>query len=149
MAYSYHPHPIVGATKVFIIAAILTVLLLFSGILLGGLSFILLLVVWAISILQMAVLFVRAHYQTITLDENAITYTAGIISRQRVVLPHQRISEASYNQGLVQRIFGVGTLTIDTAGGAHMAVRLADVRKNDLMKTLREINKKGGREEPK
>jgi len=73
-----------------------------------------------------------------------VTYITGILSRKRVVLPYQRISEASYDQGFVQRIFGVGTLRIDTAGGTTMAISVPDIIYKDLQEILGVINKKSG-----
>jgi uncharacterized membrane protein YdbT with pleckstrin-like domain len=46
---------------------------------------------------------------------------------------------------LIQRLFGVGSLNIDTAGGSDMAIRMADVKYSDIKLVLGEVKAKGGR----
>jgi uncharacterized membrane protein YdbT with pleckstrin-like domain len=110
MPHSFHPFPIVGAIKLLVLAVLLSLLLSFSAVFLGGLSFFVLLLVWVATILKIIMIFTTARYQEIILEGNTITYITGVISKNRLVLPYPRITEAGFSQGFLQRIFGVGTL---------------------------------------
>ena len=142
MPHSFHPFPVVGALKMLIMASILSLLLLIFTVLPAWLFTFLLLLIWAVTVLKMLMLIAAARYQEIILDDNTITYISGVISRNRLVLPYPRITEAGYTQGFLQRIFGVGTLKVDTAGGSKMAIYMQDVRYDDLTRILEKINRK-------
>jgi len=144
MVKPFHPLPIVGAVRIVFIAGIFTLLFSLFIPLYEWLFLLLFIAVWAIALIKIVLTFLRAQYQTILLEENNVTYITGILTRNRIVLPYQRISEASYNQGLVQRIFRVGTLRIDSAGGIPTAIYVADIRFDDLNKILDVINRKIG-----
>ncbi len=103
----------------------------------------LLMLLWLITFAFVLLAFLASRFHTLTLEENSIIYHSGIISTRNVILPYAKITEASYTQGLVQRVFGVGTLKIDTAGGSDVAIYLNDVKYDDLKKILGEVNTRG------
>jgi len=146
MAHSFHPHPVIGVVKIALYVALLAVLLFFLREMLGGLFVQILLIVFGFGIISTVFAFLMAKFQTVTLEENSITYTSGIFSMRRTVVPYSKITEASYIQGLIQRLFGVGTLSIDSAGGATIAIRMENVRYADLKKIIDEVNAKTGKE---
>jgi len=142
MTESFNPVPIVAAVKYIVSAVLLSVALFIIGFIIGGLAYLLILLMWAVTLFKIAIAFLRAQYHVLTLEKNTITYTYGIISRNQTVLPYSRVTEASYDQGFLQRIFKVGTLRIDSAGGSRIAVYLPDIRDKDLKRILKKINKK-------
>jgi len=146
MANSFNPHPMVAVTKAVVVAALIIASLFYIRESIADILFtaIIAVVLSCIAYILLAVLVTKFH--TITLEEQTITYHSGIISTRKIVLPYAKITEASYTQGLTQRIFGVGTLRVDTAGGADVAIHMADVRYADLKKILDEINKKSGKD---
>ena len=144
MAHSFHPHPIVGATKILIMTIILTALVIVMRDLLERILLPIIAALWLIGIVFIIVAFIASRFQTLTLEENGMLYHSGILSTRRILLSYAKITETSYTQGLVQRIFGVGTLNVDTAGGAMVAIRMNDVRHAELKKILHEIKLKGG-----
>jgi uncharacterized membrane protein YdbT with pleckstrin-like domain len=81
-----------------------------------------------------------AQTYTIALGESGITYSVGLFSRKEIVIPYSQVTEASYTQGILQRIFGVANLSVDTPGGSNMAIHLTDVRYADVKKTLDRIH---------
>lgn len=53
-----------------------------------------------------------------TLGSDEFNLYKGIISKRRVHVPYQRVQSVDQNASLLQRIFGVCTVSIDTAGGS-------------------------------
>jgi putative membrane protein len=140
MSYSYHPFPIVSIISAVVFTAFLLVLVFFLRDFLGGLFLPVAAIVIAIGFLRVSNLLIMAQTYTVTLGENGITYTRGIFSRKEVTLRYAQVTEASYTQGVLQRIFGIANLNVDTPGGSEIALRLVDVRYDDVKRTLDLIN---------
>lgn len=65
---------------------------------------------------------------------------SGIFNKKRVHVPYQRIQSVDQRATLLQRIFGVCTVSIDTAGGsANKAVTVPYVRKTQAEELRREL----------
>ncbi len=65
---------------------------------------------------------------------------SGIFNKKRVHIPYQRIQSVDQRASLVQRIFGVCTVSIDTAGGsANKAVTVPYVQKSQAEALRREL----------
>lgn len=86
-----------------------------------------------------------ARFQTIVIDEDTLTYESGILSKSRVILPFAMITESSYNQTLIQRIFQVGDIFIDSAGGTKNAIVVRDIKSGELDLIVKKINKRSGK----
>jgi uncharacterized membrane protein YdbT with pleckstrin-like domain len=72
--------------------------------------------VFGIGILILLYWYIKTRATKITITDNEIMYEKGILSKDRtsVSLPHIRAVQV--NQGLIDRILGVGTVQISTAG---------------------------------
>ncbi|MFH0738175.1 MAG: PH domain-containing protein [Candidatus Micrarchaeota archaeon] len=145
MARSFHPYPIVGATKSVLIGMLITAVLFIVRNLLGDYFLHAAIIVWFICLLFVTLSFAAVRFHTLTLDETSLSYHSGILSTRNIVLPYSRITEASYTQGLVQRVFGVGSMNLDTAGGAEMAVHVHDIKYSDIKDVMGEVKMKGGK----
>ena len=65
---------------------------------------------------------------------------SGILNKKRVHVPYQRIQSVDQRATLVQRIFGVCSVSIDTAGGAaNKAVMVPYVQKTQAEELRREL----------
>lgn len=85
-------------------------------------------VVVAAIIVVMRLLSYKHLYFTIGQDE--FNLFSGIFNKQRVHIPYARIQSIDQHATLLQRIFGVCTVSIDTAGGAsNKAVQIPYVTK--------------------
>jgi len=140
---SFHPHPIVAILKIFLTMVALSFFVFNFRSMLGSIYLLLIIVFWIIALFFMLMSFVSSRTHTITLDENTISYRSGVLATRNVVLSYGKITEASYFQGPIQRIFGVGTLNVDTAGGSDIAIRVNDIRHSDVKQLLGNINAKG------
>ena len=58
------------------------------------------------------------------LDEEGLEIRHGVLWKHRLVVPLGRVQHADVSQGPLQRQFGVGTLTIHTAGTQHASIPL-------------------------
>lgn len=146
MARSFHPYPIVGVTKSVIIALFLGAVIFVLQGFLGLLAIPLFLAVAGISLLMIILAFTAARFHTLTIEESSISYQTGVLSTHSVVLPYPKITEASFTQGLIQRIFGVGTLNLDTAGGSVVAIHISDIKRSDIEEVMKEVKTKGGKD---
>ena len=58
-------------------------------------------------------------------DEGEFSLYSGIIVKKRVHVPYARVQSVNHHATVIQRIFGICTVAIDTAGGAaNKAVRI-------------------------
>ena len=59
------------------------------------------------------------------LGENEFSFYSGILYKKKIHVPYQRIQAVNQRAGLVQRLFGVCSVEIDTAGGSvNKAIRV-------------------------
>lgn len=74
------------------------------------------------------------------LDADEFRLFSGIFNKKRVHVPYGRVQSVDQNASLLQRVFGVCTVSIDTAGGsANKAVRVPYVRKDQAEALRREL----------
>lgn len=72
-------------------------------------------------------------------DEEFSLYS-GIFNKKRVHVPYQRVQSVDQHASLLQRVFGVCTMSIDTAGGAsHTAVQVPYMRKDQAERLRMEL----------
>jgi len=85
-------------------------------------------------ILGLLLLLQRFRYKHLwyELNQDEFSLYQGILSKKRVHVPYQRVQSVNQRASLTQRIFGVCTVHIDTAGGAqNKAVVVPYLSKSD------------------
>ena len=65
---------------------------------------------WLAALFFILVAFIRSKFYSIELDDQVITYKGGVLSTRKIIIPYARVTEASFTQTIIQRIFGVGNL---------------------------------------
>lgn len=128
--------------EAIILGVVICVLLFHYGALLGDYLFIAILAAAAIFLAITVLAFLRSRFETISLDDRTISHTSGILSTRKIIVPYDKVTEAKYSQGILHRIFGVGSLRVDSAGGTEIAINVDEVRKADLETILSAINDK-------
>ena len=74
------------------------------------------------------------------LAESEFSLFSGILSKKRVHIPYQRIQSVDQRASLLQRVFGVCTVSIDTAGGSsNKATVVPYLAKQDAEVLRREL----------
>ena len=71
---------------------------------------------WAIAV------YVRWSAASITLTNQRVIFTDGVLSRSSKVIPIDRVQDVSTQQSLLGRAFGYGRVEIDAAGSAGAEV---------------------------
>lgn len=103
----------------------------------------LLLLLVATLIICAAVLAVRAweyRYTWYEFDETEFSFYSGILSKHRTHVPYSKIQSVNERASLLQRLAGVCTVAIDTAGGANnKAVTISYVERSAAEYLRREL----------
>ncbi|SOD14980.1 PH domain-containing protein [Pedobacter xixiisoli] len=61
------------------------------------------------------------------LREKDILYKSGVIAETTIIVPLNRIQHVSLSEGVLSRMFDLGTLQIYTAGGSSGEIRIAGI----------------------
>ncbi len=145
MARSFNPYPIVRVINILASTLFLSALIYVFMDYVERIWMTLMAAVWLLGAVSVMASLVSVKFHTLTLDESGLVYQSGVLSTRRIVIPYAKVTEASYHQNLVQRIFGVGTLNVDTAGGSFMAIHMYDVKHSHLMLILDDVRRRGGK----
>lgn len=70
---------------------------------------------------------VEHNAYTYQLDKHDIVIRWGIINRHRVVIPYDKIQDVKTDRTLFERLFGLVTLRIETAGRSHETTETAAI----------------------
>ncbi len=144
MPQTFHPFPVGSMARALLGTLILLIIALLLRDYLEPHTMTIVLAIAVIGLLVIAGRFASSRFKTIELGDRTITYQSGILSSRKITLAYDKITEASFYQHLTDRIVGVGTLNIDTAGGMPIAINVADVRAADYKTIMDQINAKGG-----
>ena len=108
MLFSVFPSIIQGAAKGTELG--------FSASFLGVSAFVILIVLIAIMFIIQTLSYKNLFYE---LGPDEFSLYSGIFNKKRVHVPYQRVQSVNQKMSLIQRIFGVCTVYIDTAGGSN------------------------------
>ena len=72
--------------------------------------------VFGLGILILLYWYIKTRMTSLTVSEHDITYEQGILSKDRTSVSLSHVRAVRVTQGFVNRIFGVGTIEISTAG---------------------------------
>lgn len=73
-------------------------------------------------------------------DEGEFSFYQGIFKKQRTHIPYQKVQSVNATASLLQRIIGVCTVDIETAGGAHnQSTSIAYVKKDEAERIRQQL----------
>ena len=78
-----------------------------------------------IQILSIVFIILKWRYTTYELTDDAIILKKGIFFKQKKTLPYHKIHAIDYKQNIIEKIFGIKKLSIDS--GATMSADLAEI----------------------
>jgi len=81
-----------------------------------------------ISLLTRAYLPLYFDTLTYTIEEDLVMGTRGVFFKKRVTVPFRKITNIDISQGPVQRMFGLGSIHVQTAGAAGAQAVVAELR---------------------
>ena len=134
-----HPLPIIQQSFV-ILAALIIEIFIFATMGLDG--YIYLILLGLVTIILVSLIAFAATFKTITVSEKGVTWDEGILNRQSTFVPYEEISDVKYTQLFLERLFGVGTLFVNTAGGPSTEVVVQSLKKTDITTIMKEIKDK-------
>ena len=81
-----------------------------------ALTSVLLIAAFGFSMIILLYWYVKTRATALTITESELTYEQGILSKDRTAMSLKNVRSISIAQGLINRILGVGTIQIYTAG---------------------------------
>ncbi len=78
--------------------------------------FVLLILAFGIGILILLYWYIKTRATSLTVTDHELLYEKGILSKERLAVSLQHVRSVQVNQGFINRILGVGTIEIKTAG---------------------------------
>jgi putative membrane protein len=131
-----HPNPI---ARIAVIIFFLTLISFGMAIAIPDLLMIGLLILWAIGGLAILSAYLSTRFITLDVKEDEVVYIIGVLSVRRKHIPYAKITDVSMQQSFIERIFGLGTLEIDTAGGPGTEIMMPSMPLNTLQRVMDEI----------
>ncbi len=109
--------------------------------------------IWAFVVLIWAVMLVGMYLKWIftlfVVTSDRVIYRTGVIAKNGVEIPLERINNINFRQGIFERIIGAGTLEIESAGEDGQSnfrnVRHPDAVQQELYRCMEANNKKTAR----
>lgn len=77
----------------------------------------------------------RTRYR---IDQEGLEIRRGVLWRHQITIPLGRVQHADVSQGPIQRIFGIGTLTVHTAGTQNASIALEGLE-HELAVAIRDL----------
>ena len=136
-----NPNPIVAQLKSVLLAIILTGVVYYFRGTLQDLTIQAMILVWGLTILECAGFFVMSRFVSLEVRDSDMLVKKGMLNVSTSIVPYRNITDARYSQALVERLFGLGTLEIDTAGSQD-TIRIYSIRSSDADEILQNLGKR-------
>jgi len=91
---------------------------------------------WNIGLIS-SILRSRSNY--LKIDEEAITYTKGLISKDEERVELYRVRDSGYKQGILDRIVGIGKLTITSDDDSSPMIEISMTNPKSILDRLRPL----------
>lgn len=78
--------------------------------------FVLLIAAFGVGLLILLFWYIKTRATALTVTDHELLYEKGILSKERLAVSLRHVRSVQVNQGFINRILGVGTIEIKTAG---------------------------------
>ena len=85
----------------------------------------------------------RQHFTKLTILDDMLRYERGILGRTTRTILISKVQDVTVHQGIGQRIFGVGDLSIETAGKSSWEAFVDFDRPQEIADHINELSQKG------
>ena len=86
------------------------------------------------------VLVVVGHFlRSYKLDEESLHSRVGVLRRRHLVVPLNRVQHADVNRNIIERMFGLATLVVYTAGVRNHSVQVKHLDHEEAMSMLEKV----------
>ncbi len=87
------------------------------------------------------------HRKGYAIRERDVIYQSGWIVQRQITIPFHRIQHSEWNQGLVERMFGLAELVVYTAGGSSSDLTIPGLLPDEAKRLSNYIIRKSGGED--
>ena len=125
-----------------IICLLALIALFFLAPFLGDLFMPLAVVVVAVCVVADIIDFIKYSSTSIETTDRGVVFSRGTVNKSKTTYPYSKITSTRMDISLLNRIFGLKTLMIDTAGEAGIDLVIEDLPANDCDRLYKEINER-------
>jgi putative membrane protein len=86
---------------------------------------------------------VRARIRYVEVKGEGLSVHKGLFNKKVMFIPYARITNLRVNRGIMERIFGLGSLEIDTAGTGIVEVYMGGIPSGQLERLNEAVQGKG------
>lgn len=140
---AFHPTARAVYIKIFILGLIFTSLAFALQDIISKFLVDFLLILWTLLVLVAIISKIYTKFTTVKIEETGLTITKGILSIKKIFIQYKNISNVRIHQTLFERIIGVGSIGIDTAGTSGTEV-IIDYIENEKLQRIVQLSKKTG-----
>jgi len=141
-----HPNPVVGQFKALLFAIILTIIIWEVRNFFPDLYLLAIILTWLVAIAAIILSFLVERFTSLEIGDDGLLYKKGILSTKTVLVQYTMITDTRFAQSLIERVFGVGTIEIDTAADDSVSILMNSVRRADADEVMKNLRKKPGGE---
>ena len=141
-----HPNPVVGQFKALLFAIILTIIIWEVRDFFPDLYLLAIILTWLVAIAAIILSFLVERFTSLEIGDDGLLYKKGILSTKTVLVQYTMITDTRFAQSLIERVFGVGTIEIDTAADDSVSILMNSVRRADADEVMKNLRKKPGGE---
>jgi putative membrane protein len=98
--------------------------------------------IWGLAIFYIIISFVRAKIQYIDIDSEGITMHTGLVNKKTRYVPYERIDNIKVDRNIIERIFFLGSLGVDTAGSNQVEIQMRDIPSHYLDRMISSVQKR-------
>jgi len=139
-----HPNPVVGQFKALLFAIILTIIIWQVKDFFPDLYLQAIILTWLVAIAAIILSFLVERFTSLEIGDDGLLYKKGILSTKTVLVQYTMITDTRFAQSLIERVFGVGTIEIDTAADDSVSILMHSVRRADADEVMKNLRKKPG-----
>jgi len=99
----------------------------------------------ALAAVSIVISFVKAKIQYIDVDSEGVTMHIGLLNKKTTYVPYERVTNVHINRSLLERVFMLGTLQIDTAGTNMVEISMRNIPSQYLDKIAKSVHRKLGK----
>ena len=137
-----HPNRIARQVSVLFYAIVLSAVVYFIGTFAAYVFIPGMMVVWGLAIIYILYYGIGARFVHIDVRDSELLYKRGIINVHNTTIPFGSITESAYNQSMLMRLLGVGTLEIHT--GSNHKIHIPNLPYKEVQGVLQIMAKSRG-----
>jgi len=107
---------------------------MFDQILIGWTAFIILLI---------ALAWILHKFRFLKIEEDGLMKQTGVFSVHELRIRYEKITHSNFNQTFLERILGIGTLKVDTAGTGAVELVFHDIEHTKAREIIKLIEERG------